>query len=56
MIGEDTDNATIFRCPFNCIAFHPELETVVTGGWDATLKIWDVYFKGGNPKKGVRFL
>ena len=31
-----------FRCPVNCVSFHPLDESVVTGCWDAALYIWDI--------------
>ena len=33
------------RRPINCVDFHPEGDFVVTGSWDASLKIWDVFNK-----------
>ena len=38
--------------PVNCVSFHPEGQLIVSGSWDATLKIWDVFHK---TKKAVSF-
>ena len=31
--------------PVNCVGFHPEGQKIVSGQWDSTIKIWDVFYK-----------
>ncbi|KAL4232139.1 hypothetical protein ACF0H5_009714 [Mactra antiquata] len=31
--------------PVNCVSFHPEGQKIVSGQWDSTIKIWDIFHK-----------
>lgn len=33
--------------PIKCVEYSPETNTVVTGSWDNTLKLWDPRSPGG---------
>lgn len=39
--------------PVNSVSFHPEGQLIVTGQWDTTIAIWDVFHK---TRKAVRHL
>lgn len=39
--------------PVNSVSFHPEGQLIVTGQWDTTIAIWDVFHK---TRKAVRYL
>ncbi|XP_066270990.1 telomerase protein component 1-like [Branchiostoma lanceolatum] len=45
--SNDKKYTTQFRekRPINCVAFHPEDDKIVTGCWDATLKVYDTLNK-----------
>ena len=46
-------NISSLYSPVNCVSFHPEGQLIVSGSWDSTLKIWDVFHK---TKKAVSMI
>ena len=38
----ETSSLKTSTCPYNCVAYHPDKDYIITGDWDGLVKVWDL--------------
>ena len=38
----ETSSLKVSSCPYNCVAYHPDKDYIITGDWEGLVKVWDL--------------